>query len=80
MGRMTNMRELIGIAQALVAGDKVLLAMDESNPTGNTRFARLRIPQAEEARRASNLEANALGMALHAAWCRRPVWSPFEGG
>ncbi len=39
-------------AQALVAGDKGLLAMDESNPTCNKRFARLGIPQTEEARRA----------------------------
>ena len=36
----------------LVAGDKGLLAMDESNPTCNQRFARLGIPQTEEARRA----------------------------
>ena len=38
--------------RALVAGDKGLLAMDESNPTCNKRFARLGIPQTEEARRA----------------------------
>ena len=38
--------------EALVAGDKGLLAMDESNPTCNKRFARLGIPQTEEARRA----------------------------
>ena len=36
----------------LVAGDKGLLAMDESTPTCNQRFARLGIPQTEEARRA----------------------------
>jgi fructose-bisphosphate aldolase class 1 len=36
----------------LVAGDKGLLAMDESNPTCNKRFAALGIPQTEEARRA----------------------------
>ena len=40
------------IAKALVAGDKGLLAMDESNPTCNKRFAALGIPQTEEARRA----------------------------
>jgi len=39
-------------AQALVDGDKGLLAMDESNPTCNKRFAALGIPQTEEARRA----------------------------
>ena len=38
-------------ARTLVAGDKGLLAMDESNPTCNKRFARLGIPQTEEARR-----------------------------
>ena len=47
-----NTQELIDTAKALVAGDKGLLAMDESNPTCNNRFARLGIPQAEEARRA----------------------------
>jgi fructose-bisphosphate aldolase class I len=39
-------------AKALVADDKGLLAMDESNPTCNQRFAALGIPQTEEARRA----------------------------
>ena len=47
-----NVEELIGIAKALVADDKGLLAMDESNPTCNKRFAKLGIPQTEEARRA----------------------------
>ncbi len=45
-------KELIDIASALVADDKGLLAMDESNPTCNKRFARLEIPQTVEARRA----------------------------
>ncbi|MFS8064861.1 MAG: class I fructose-bisphosphate aldolase [Byssovorax sp.] len=45
-------RGLIATAAALVAGDKGLLAMDESNPTCNKRFARLGIPLTEEARRA----------------------------
>ncbi len=44
--------QLIDTASTLVSGDKGLLAMDESNPTCNKRFARLRIPQTEEARRA----------------------------
>ena len=39
-------------ARALVAGDKGLLAMDESNPTCNKRFAKLGIPQTVNARRA----------------------------
>ena len=46
------MRELIDTARALVADDKGLLAMDESNPTCNKRFAKLGIPQTVEARRA----------------------------
>ncbi|MEP7126377.1 MAG: class I fructose-bisphosphate aldolase, partial [Byssovorax sp.] len=45
-------RGLIATAAALVAGDKGLLAMDESNPTCNKRFARVGIPLTEEARRA----------------------------
>jgi fructose-bisphosphate aldolase, class I len=39
-------------AQALVASEKGLLAMDESTPTANKRFAAAGIPQTEEARRA----------------------------
>jgi fructose-bisphosphate aldolase class I len=46
-----NARALIDTAHALVAGDKGLLAMDESNPTCNARFANLGIPQTEDARR-----------------------------
>jgi fructose-bisphosphate aldolase, class I len=47
-----NPQQLIDTAKALVAGSKGLLAMDESNPTCNKRFAALGIPQTEEARRA----------------------------
>jgi fructose-bisphosphate aldolase class I len=47
-----NTRELVDTARLLVAGDKGLLAMDESNPTCNGRFAKLGIPQTEAARRA----------------------------
>jgi len=43
---------LIDTAQALMADHKGILAMDESNPTCNKRFAKLGIPQTEEARRA----------------------------
>ena len=43
---------LIDAAKALVADSKGLLAMDESNPTCNQRFAKLNIPQTVEARRA----------------------------
>jgi fructose-bisphosphate aldolase class I len=39
-------------AKALVAGDKGLLAMDESTPTANKRFAAAGIPQNEDSRRA----------------------------
>ncbi len=38
-------------AQTLVAGSRGLLAMDESTPTCNERFAALGIPQTEDARR-----------------------------
>ena len=47
-----NLQNLTDTAKALVAGDKGLLAMDESNPTCNKRFAKLDIPQTVEARRA----------------------------
>ncbi len=46
-----NAHELIDTARVLVAGDKGLLAMDESNPTCNKRFAELGITQTVEARR-----------------------------
>ena len=36
-----NAQELIDTARTLVAGDKGLLAMDESNPTCNKRFAKV---------------------------------------
>lgn len=36
-----NTQELISTIQALVAGDKGLLATDESNPTCNRRFCRV---------------------------------------
>ena len=47
-----NTQNLMDTARALVAGDKGLLAMDESHPTCNKRFAKLGIPQTVEARRA----------------------------
>ena len=47
-----NAQALMEAARALVAGDKGLLAMDESNPTCNRRFASAGIPQTLEARRA----------------------------
>ena len=46
-----NSQDLVDNANALVAGDKGLLAMDESTPTCNRRFAKLGIPQTEAARR-----------------------------
>ena len=46
-----NSQQIIDTAKMLVADDKGLLAMDESNPTCNKRFAKLGIPQTEEARR-----------------------------
>ena len=47
-----NIKELSSTVHALLAGDKGLLAMDESIPTCHKRFAALGIPQTEEARRA----------------------------
>ena len=47
-----NVQELINTAKSMVAGDKGLLAMDESMPTCNKRFTKLGIPLTEEARRA----------------------------
>jgi len=47
-----NAQALIDTARAMVAGDKGLLAMDESTPTCNKRFAKLGIPQTEGVRRA----------------------------
>jgi fructose-bisphosphate aldolase class I len=47
-----NTQKLIDTARVLLAGDKGLLAMDESTPTCNKRFASLGIPQNEETRRA----------------------------
>ena len=44
--------EIASTAQALVAGDKGLLAIDESNGTCDKRFARWGIPQTQENRRA----------------------------
>jgi fructose-bisphosphate aldolase class I len=46
-----NKQLLIETANALLAGSKGLLAMDESNGTCNTRFAKIGIPQTENARR-----------------------------
>ncbi|HEV8051952.1 MAG TPA: class I fructose-bisphosphate aldolase [Parachlamydiaceae bacterium] len=47
-----NTQELAKIAKNLVRDNKGLLAMDESEPTCNKRFAKLGIPLTEEARRA----------------------------
>jgi fructose-bisphosphate aldolase class I len=47
-----NMQDIINTAKSLMDDNKGLLAMDESNPTCNKRFAALGIPQNEETRRA----------------------------
>jgi fructose-bisphosphate aldolase class I len=47
-----NSQRLIDTATAIFADGKGLLAMDESNPTCNKRFAPLGIPQTEASRRA----------------------------
>jgi fructose-bisphosphate aldolase class I len=46
-----NVQELTDTARTLVANDKGLLAMDESTPTCDKRFAALGIPQTVETRR-----------------------------
>jgi len=46
-----SLQQLINTARELVADGKGLLAMDESTPTCNKRFAQVGIPQTEEARR-----------------------------
>jgi len=46
-----NMQKLIDTVRVLLADYKGLLAMDESKPTCNKRFASLGIPQNEETRR-----------------------------
>ena len=47
-----NEQGLMSVARKLVADDKGLLAMDESNSTCNQRFAKVGIPQDVETRRA----------------------------
>ncbi|MDB5032279.1 MAG: fructose-bisphosphate aldolase [Mucilaginibacter sp.] len=49
---LMNIQDLKQIASALMAGDKGLLAMDESLPTCNKRFAEVGIPLTVEYRRA----------------------------
>jgi fructose-bisphosphate aldolase class I len=49
---MTDDTRLRETARAMLADDKGLLAMDESNPTCHKRFAALGIPQTPEMRRA----------------------------
>ena len=46
-----NVQLLIETAKRLIENDKGLLAMDESTSTCNKRFAKLSIPQTEEAHR-----------------------------
>src|SRR5258708_19060615 len=63
-------RQLNDTAKAMVAGDKGLLAMDESTPTANKRFAAAGIPQNEETRRAYRdmiVTAPGLGDCLNGA-------------
>ncbi|HEX7639054.1 MAG TPA: class I fructose-bisphosphate aldolase, partial [Burkholderiaceae bacterium] len=58
-----NTPALKDIATRLLAGDKGLLAMDESTPTCNRRFAALGIPQTAGMRRAyRDLIVNAAGL------------------
>jgi fructose-bisphosphate aldolase class I len=61
---------LIETAKSLVADNKGLLAMDESNPTCDKRFALLGIPQTEEMRRTYReliVTTPGLGECIHGA-------------
>jgi fructose-bisphosphate aldolase class I len=51
-GSKMSSNAIMDTAKAMVDNNKGLLAMDESNPTCNKRFAKLGIPQTVEARRA----------------------------
>lgn len=65
-----NAQRLMSTAKDLVADDKGLLAMDESNPTCNKRFAEHGIPQTAEARRAYRemiVTASGLGQSISGA-------------
>src|SRR6202142_1138306 len=65
-----NLQILTNTAKALVADDKGLLAMDESDPTCNKRFAKLGIPQTADARHAYReliVTAPGLGESISAA-------------
>src|ERR1035437_6161377 len=65
-----NLQNLSDTAKTLVADDKGLLAMDESDPTCNKRFAKLDIPQTVEARRAYReliVTASGLGESISGA-------------
>ena len=65
-----DVQKLNDTAKAMVAGDKGLLAMDESTPTANRRFAAAGIPQNEETRRAYRdmiVTAPGLGECLNGA-------------
>ena len=48
---MNAQEKAVATAKKLVADDKGILAVDESSPTCNKRFAKLGIPQTAEARR-----------------------------
>lgn len=63
-------QELMDTARRMVEGDKGILAMDESIATCNKRFAEMKIPQTEEARRAYRemlVGAPGLGDCIHGA-------------
>jgi fructose-bisphosphate aldolase class I len=65
-----NTTELSSTVKAMLAGDKGLLAMDESIATCHKRFAALGIPQTEEMRRAYReliVTAPGLGDAISGA-------------
>ena len=73
-----NAQRLIDTAKALVADDKGLLAMDESNPTCNQRFAKLGIPQTEEiAARVPRTDRDRLPVSVSRLVARSFTTKPF---
>ena len=77
-------QELIAIAAALMAGDKGLLAMDESTPTCNKRFDEAGIPQTLEYRRAYReliVTAPSLGDCISGAiLCDETIYQATKSG
>ncbi len=75
-----RMTSLVRTAQVLVAGDKGLLAIDESIPTCNKRFARLGITPDKQTRRVHPDRHRRLARDYHRATTADPRPPPFRAG